>query len=405
MDLLDELLEAQRAVVRRGGQAEPVLDEVLLAGAVALVLAVQLRHGHVRLVEDHEVVVGEEVEQGVRRRAPTAALDGSGVVLDAVAEAELLHHLEVVLGAHAQALRLEQLALGLEPGQALLQLGLDAGDGRLHALFAGHVVGGREHDELVEGGHQLAGEGIDLGDGLDLVAEELDAHGVLVVGRVDLDGVAADAELAAHEVHVVALVLHVDEAPEDVPLLVLLADPDVQQLLLVLLGRAQAVDARDRRDDDGVAPGEQGRGGRVAQAVDLVVHRRVLLDVGVARGHVGLGLVVVVVGDEVLDPVVGEELAELVGQLRGQRLVGRDDQGGPLHLLDGPGDGGALAAAGDAEQRLEAIAPLDALAQRGDGRGLVPCGLEVGDDPERRHLAMLPTATDGDAGPPGPAPT
>ena len=83
-------------------------------------------------------------------------------------------------------------------------------------------------------------------------------------------------------------------------------------------------------------------------------------------GDVRLGLVVVVVGDEVLDPVVGEELPELVGQLGGQRLVGREHERGPLHLLDRPGDGGALAGAGDAEQRLEPVAPLDALGQRRD---------------------------------------
>src|SRR5215210_3940400 len=47
------------------------------------------------------------------------------------------------------------------------------------------------------------------------------------------------------------------------------------------------------------------------QPVDLVVDRRVLLDVGVGGGEVGLGLVVVVVGDEVLDPVLGKELTEL----------------------------------------------------------------------------------------------
>ena len=151
---------------------------------------------------------------------------------------------------------------------------------------------------------------------------------------------------------------------QDVALVVARAHLQAQDLALVLLGRAQAVDARHRGHHDDVAPGQQGRGGRVAQAVDLVVDRRVLLDVGVARGHVGLGLVVVVVGDEVLDPVVGEELAELVGQLGGQRLVGGDHERGPLHLLDGPGDGGALAAAGDAEQGLEAVARVDALGQR-----------------------------------------
>ncbi len=134
-------------------------------------------------------------------------------------------------------------------------------------------------------------------------------------------------------------------------------------------------------------------GGRVAQTVDLVVDRAVLLDVRVARRDVRLGLVVVVVADEVLDPVVGEELAELVGELGGQRLVGGEHERGPLHLLDRPGDGGALARAGDAEQRLEAVAPLDALGQLLDGRGLVAGGLEVGDDLERRHGSSLPCRT------------
>ena len=43
-------------------------------------------------------------------------------------------------------------------------------------------------------------------------------------------------------------------------------------------------------------------------------------------GDVRLGLVVVVVADEVLDRVVGKELAELVAELRRQRLVVRDHQ-------------------------------------------------------------------------------
>jgi len=45
---------------------------------------------------------------------------------------------------------------------------------------------------------------------------------------------------------------------------------------------------------------------RRAQAVDLVVDRAVLLDVEILRRDVGLGLVVVVVGDEVVDLVLGK---------------------------------------------------------------------------------------------------
>ncbi len=98
----------------------------------------------------------------------------------------------------------------------------------------------------------------------------------------------------------------------------------------VLLRRAEAVDAGHRGDHDDVAPGEQGVGRRVPQPLDLVVDRGVLLDVGVRLRDVRLGLVVVVVGDEVLDGVVGQQLAELVGQLGGERLVRRHDQRRPL---------------------------------------------------------------------------
>ena len=96
-----------------------------------------------------------------------------------------------------------------------------------------------------------------------------------------------------------------------------------QDLRVVVVGlrRAEAEDGRHAGDDDHVAAREErGRGG-VAQPVDLLVDGRVLLDVEVLGRDVGLGLVVVVVGDEVLDRVVGEEGAELVAQLRGQRLV------------------------------------------------------------------------------------
>jgi hypothetical protein len=67
----------------------------------------------------------------------------------------------------------------------------------------------------------------------------------------------------------------------------------------------------------------------VAETIDLVVDRRVLLDVEVLRRDVGLRLVVVVVGDEVLDGRLGEELPELVAELRRQRLVVRDDERWP----------------------------------------------------------------------------
>ncbi len=104
---------------------------------------------------------------------------------------------------------------------------------------------------------------------------------------------------------------------------------------------------------------------------DVVVLGRVLLDVEVGLRDVRLGLVVVVVRDEVLDRVRREELAELVAELRGQRLVVRDHERGALDLLDDPGHRRGLAGAGRAEQGLELVARLDALGKLLDRLRLV----------------------------------
>ncbi|CAB4762950.1 unannotated protein [freshwater metagenome] len=50
----------------------------------------------------------------------------------------------------------------------------------------------------------------------------------------------------------------------------------------------------------------------MAQAVDFIVDRGVLLNEGIAGRHIGLGLVVVVVGDKVFNPVFGKELPKFV---------------------------------------------------------------------------------------------
>ena len=48
-----ELLEGQRAVVQRARQPEPVLHQILLAGAVAVIHALELRHGLMAFVDEH----------------------------------------------------------------------------------------------------------------------------------------------------------------------------------------------------------------------------------------------------------------------------------------------------------------------------------------------------------------
>jgi len=325
----------------------------------------------VGLVHHEQEVVREVVQQAVGGRAGGPPVDVPGVVLDPVAVAHLLHHLEVVRGAHPQALGLEQLVLGLQLLETLAQLVLDRGDRLAHARVPGHVVGGREDVHLRLLPHDLAGEGVEGLDGLDLVPEELDAHRELLVHGDDLHRVPAHPERAAVEVHVVAHVLHLHElAQQGVPVH-LPAAAQGDHLLDVLLGRAEAVDAGDGGHHHHVPACEEGVGGGVAQPLHLLVDGGVLLDEGVRLRDVGLGLVVVVVGDEVLDRVVRQQLTELVGQLCRERLVLHHHEGGPLQPLDQPRGRGRLAGAGGAQEDDVLLPRLDALGELRDGGGLV----------------------------------
>ena len=126
----------------------------------------------------------------------------------------------------------------------------------------------------------------------------------------------------------------------------------ISRIWCVVLGLADAVDGTDAGHDDHVAPLQQALGGRQAHLLDVLVDRAVLLDEQVALRHVGLGLVVVVVADEVLDRIAREELAELAVQLGGQRLVGREHDRRPAQPGDHVGHGEGLARAGHAQQGL-----------------------------------------------------
>ena len=231
--------------------------------------------------------------------------------------------------------------------------------------------------------HLAACQRIEFHDGLDLVAEEADAPGaVFIMGGEEFDGVAAHAEHAAREIAAAALVLQGHEIGEQLALVDLLAHLQGEGHGRIGLDRTDAVDAGHGGHDDDVVALQQGAGGRMAHAVDLLVDGAFFLDIGVGPRHIGLGLVVIVVGDEIFDGVVGEEGFELPVKLRRQRLVGRQNQGGPVGAGDHLRHGEGLARAGHAQQHLIALMLADGLHQFPDGAGLVALGLIFADDLE-----------------------
>ena len=105
--------------------------------------------------------------------------------------------------------------------------------------------------------------------------------------------------------------------------------------------------------------------------MSCVVDAQVFLDVGVGHRQVGLGLVVVVVGNEILHGIVREEGLELPVELGRQGLVVAEYQGRPLQSLDHVGHRERLARAGDSEQGHGVRTGVYRLADFLDGLRLV----------------------------------
>ena len=92
-----------------------------------------------------------------------------------------------------------------------------------------------------------------------------------------------------------------------------------------MIGGTDTIDTRNRGDDDGVRASEEGDSGGMTQAVDLIINGGVFFNIGVGRGDVGFGLVVVEVGDEIVHFVFREELAKLGVKLGGEGFVMGED--------------------------------------------------------------------------------
>ena len=202
-----KLLKFQGPVVIGAGQAEAIVHQGGLSGPVPVVHGPDLGQGHVALVDEQHKVLGEVVQQGVGGRTHRAALDDPGIVLDAGAIAQLLHHLHVVHGALLDALGLDELVLALEKGHPLLQLLIDLLNGRVHLVLGGDIVGGGPDGDVGQPPDGGAGDHVDLADAVDLVPEELHPDGgVLPIGGPHLHRVPPDPEHVPLEGDVVALI-------------------------------------------------------------------------------------------------------------------------------------------------------------------------------------------------------
>ena len=301
-----------------------------------------------------------------------APVEVAAVILDAVAESNFLDHLQVVQRAFLKALGFEVFGLFGEELLLLFEVLLDFPHGLIGGGFAGDKQISWVNDDVVKPVQPRPRFRINGFQLLNLIAPKMYTQRVVGVGEENINGIALDPEGSAFELRTRAAVQPADQCVEEGVAAPFLSHLQWNHALVKLHRVADAVDAADGGDDDDVAPAaEQRRGGAQSELFDFLVDGEVFLDVGVGRGDVRLGLVIVVVADEVLHEVVGEEFLELAVELSGEGLVVAQNQGGPSGLCDDVGHREGLAGPRDAEEGLRLGSVVDPLYQIGDSLGLI----------------------------------
>ncbi len=371
-----EFLELQGPVVVSAGQPEAVFHQTVLPRMVAVIHGPDLWQGNVAFVHKEQEIVGEEVQQGHWRGALGTVGDYAGIVLNAGAVAQFCHHFHIVLGPLTDTLCLHKLLVVGKRLHLLFHFLSDLVNGLVHLDLGGDVMAGGINGDMIQHPVDSAGDGVEIADPLDLVAKELHPHGmVLVIGRVELHGIPADPKHIAFKGDIVALISDLHQSPQKLVPVPLRAGPEGNDHVGEIIRLAQTVDAGDGGNHDHVPAFQKGAGGGEAEAVNFVVGGCVFSDIGVRVGNIGLGLIVVVIGDKILHGVIWKKLLEFGAELSGKGLVMSQNQSGTLDGFNHLGHGKGLARASNAQQHLLFQPIFDALRQRLNCFRLVPGGL------------------------------
>ena len=142
------------------------------------------------------------------------------------------------------------------PAQTLVQFFFDARAGGFDPFSRKNIMLGRIDEHLRLAREDFRADRVDIADALDLVAEELKPYPERLIRRPQFYHIAANAELPACKVDVVALILQIRKPPQQLIAIHTVTDAHADHTGLIVPRAAQAKDARHARHDNHIVAAE-----------------------------------------------------------------------------------------------------------------------------------------------------
>ncbi len=167
---------------------------------------------------------------------------------------------------------LDQFIFLAEKFEPVTQLILDGFYGAQHGCARRHVVRTRIYGEAWNFLPHAARQRIEQLQAFDFIVEHLDAHGQFgMLGRKHIHRIAAHAESATAEIDFIAVVLHLDQACDQVALADLVLGAQGQDHLVVFVRITDTVNRRHRCHNNHIAPLHQRFGAGQAHLLYMLI--------------------------------------------------------------------------------------------------------------------------------------
>ena len=243
VDMRLEFLKVQRSIIQCRGQTETVVHQCLLSRAVPGIHTADLWDRHMGLVHDDQEIIRKKVQQRHGRCSRRKSVQMSGIVLDTGTETGLPEHLNIEIRPFRNPLGLDQLVFALEKLYPFLHLFFDIVTGCLDLLLRYHIMGCREDRHMIQLCMNFPCKRLYLCDPVDLIPEKFDTDEIIAaLCRIYFHHISPDAESGTLNIHIVAVVLNIDQFPQYLVTILHHAGTQGYDQILIFVGASQTID-------------------------------------------------------------------------------------------------------------------------------------------------------------------
>ena len=167
-------------------------------------------------VDYRKEILGEVVHQGKRRFPRLPSRKVPGIVFDAAAVPQLLHHLQVVIGPLFQPLGFQEMTAIFQLPEPFIQLFPDSSQGPFHFILCRDIMTGRINRHVFSFGNDFSGQHIHFGQSVNFITEHFNTDDRIIERRrKDFDGITMNAECPPFQAHIIARILDIDQLMQD----------------------------------------------------------------------------------------------------------------------------------------------------------------------------------------------